>query len=657
MKRLLPFSLSMRIMQLLLICGLFVSCSTDTYKVYSVMKFAGENRQELMRVVKHYRKSGDRLKLRACKFLIANMGTAYSLEGASLDLYYRQLDSFYRRTDIDVFSLRAFNDSLFATGKYFGDLERKYDAQNIGSEYLIQHIDCAFEAWDSPWARHLGFDDFCEYLLPYRIGNEVVEDWHAAIREEYGEVFDSLLLHGSGDPAEFCLTLSKTIPKQHTYNGYPSGKPTLKPSSLRHIVGGSCDDYCALFIAIARTFGVPVASEFTPQWGNHSKGHSWCAVIDKDGNTRYYAIGAALLEEGQKKFTWRLAKAYRRTVAHSRENPLSSAKVKELPKQMRNRRILDVTDKYVSVADVDVAFERSSSALRYAFLAVFNDAEWIPVCGARLHGRTASFEKMGYPCVYLPMLYENKDLIPAGDAFLLADSTGKMIPLKANSSCLRTVHLLRKFLDIRVLQFADSLRGGHFELADNASFKDALCLNLPADIGFNYQSINVPQNGSYRYIRYVPKMGSSGNISEIEVYDKHHKKLQGKAIGTYYTRKDSSKMSAAFDENPLTFVRCTPTDEVDERPWIGLDFGQMFEIGEVFYLPRSDDNFIRDGEVYELCYWNDRWVSLGKKVGNRQSQEIVYDNVPDSALLLLHNLSKGKEERIFTYENGKQIWW
>ena len=52
-----------------------------------------------------------------------------------------------------------------------------------------------------------------------------------------------------------------------------------------------------------------------------------------------------------------------------------------------------------------------------------------------------------------------------------------------------------------------------------------------------------------------------------------------------------------------------------------------------------------------------RWVSLGTRTGSRQTQELIYDNVLSNALLLLHNLSKGKEERIFTYENGRQVWW
>jgi len=31
--------------------------------------------------------------------------------------------------------------------------------------------------------------------------------------------------------------------------------------------------------------------------------------------------------------------------------------------------------------------------------------------------------------------------------------------------------------------------------------------------------------------------------------------------------------------------------------------------------------------------------------------------VSANGLYILHNLTRGKEERIFTYEHGKQIWW
>jgi hypothetical protein len=58
---------------------------------------------------------------------------------------------------------------------------------------------------------------------------------------------------------------------------------------------------------------------------------------------------------------------------------------------------------------------------------------------------------------------------------------------------------------------------------------------------------------------------------------------------------------------------------------------------------------------YELFYMDDDWISLGVKEATGDS--ITFDKIPENALLWLRNLDEGKEERIFTLENGKQIWW
>ncbi|GHV61942.1 hypothetical protein FACS1894195_3240 [Bacteroidia bacterium] len=58
---------------------------------------------------------------------------------------------------------------------------------------------------------------------------------------------------------------------------------------------------------------------------------------------------------------------------------------------------------------------------------------------------------------------------------------------------------------------------------------------------------------------------------------------------------------------------------------------------------------------YELLYWNNEWVSLGQKKSNEDF--LTYDNVPANALLLLRNHTEGKEERIFTYEAGEQVFY
>lgn len=85
--------------------------------------------------------------------------------------------------------------------------------------------------------------------------------------------------------------------------------------------------------------------------------------------------------------------------------------------------------------------------------------------------------------------------------------------------------------------------------------------------------------------------------------------------------------------------------------WVGLDFGRNVSIGSVVYAPRNRDNFIREGDTYELFYWDTDsagWGSLGSHTAT--SDSLVYDNVPTEALLYLRNHTRGKDERIFMYD-------
>lgn len=91
--------------------------------------------------------------------------------------------------------------------------------------------------------------------------------------------------------------------------------------------------------------------------------------------------------------------------------------------------------------------------------------------------------------------------------------------------------------------------------------------------------------------------------------------------------------------------------------WAGLELNKSQQIKKIVYLPRNDDNFIRDGQLYELFYWDNKWVSLGQQKGDKATQILIYNNAPTNALFLLRNLSCGLEERIFTYENKRQVWW
>ena len=53
------------------------------------------------------------------------------------------------------------------------------DIRIIKSDFLIRNIDDAFYRWKhGKWARHLTFDQFCEYLLPYKVEElQPLDNW------------------------------------------------------------------------------------------------------------------------------------------------------------------------------------------------------------------------------------------------------------------------------------------------------------------------------------------------------------------------------------------------------------------------------------------------------------------------------------------------
>ena len=136
--------------------------------------------------------------------------------------------------------------------------------------------------------------------------------------------------------------------------------------------------------------------------------------------------------------------------------------------------------------------------------------------------------------------------------------------------------------------------------------------------------------------------------------DADNREMSGRIIGTpgAYKEVPYATKEKAFDSDPLTIFEA-PTDA---GGWVGMDFGEPVRVAAIEFTGRGDGNAIERGDLYELFYFKDgAWRSLGQKTG--EGVTVTFDNVPENALLLLRDRTKGKDERIFTYENGEQIWW
>jgi len=335
---------------------------------------------------------------------------------------------------------------------------------------------------------------------------------------------------------------------------------------------------------------------------------------------------------------------------------IQNEKGEVLPPILRNPRIKDVTDSYLDCMDVTVLLTQLPlPKAEFAYLCNFNNRDWVPVHLGKIKKGKATFTKMGKDICYLPACYNESGTLPATTPFILTKE-GKIKQLIPDHSKTQRLILTRKYyVGENLLSKVRLILGGKFQVANKADFSDSLTVFTVNDMPeIRYNQVNLSLNRPYRYFRFLPPAGSVGDLAEMEIYSiGSSEKLSGNIIGQKNCEQ-GWEAENVFDGNPLTAYRC---EWYETDYWIGLDFGKPTNISYFRYLPRNDDNFIKEGELYELFYWdNNRWNSLGKQTGTSK-QYLEYTNAPLNALFWLRNLTKGKEERIFTYENGKQVWW
>jgi hypothetical protein len=378
------------------------------------------------------------MKLQAAYFLIGNMDQqAY--------ITYAVADSTGGLIEFDVLDYPTYEalagswDSLQAEK---GTLYQKntgtmYDYEKITAEYLIENIDLAFEAWDRPWARHLSFEQFCEYILPYRSTNEPLETWRRELAENYAWVVDSM--GKNNDPLKACALINNEIRSWFRFD--PRFYEHATDQGLNEMMDvkmGRCEDMTNLAIYAMRAMGVPVMSDFTPYWAKTGNNHAWNAILDAQGKVVIFMGGES--NPGEYRLNQDKAKVYRKTFARQ-ENSLASLlnENERAPKYIDRDNIVDVTDEYIPVSDVELEVVNVEGE-RFIYLCVFNAGDWKAIHWAIPEAGTATFTKMGMDIAYLPGRYVDGGIQPAGPPFIL-NTEGNPVYLIADTTSMDTLTL------------------------------------------------------------------------------------------------------------------------------------------------------------------------------------------------------------------------
>lgn len=652
----------------------FTSCSDNNKErpivtlLETALQQAGENRVELEKVLNYYRaNASDSLKYRAACFLIENMPYYTYYKGKLLDQYLTYY-SLLKDSQGKIIKPQILADSINSMYGTFelDSLDFYKDIETVDSTYLCDNIEWSFKVWrEQPWGKNVSFADFCEYILPYRIGDETLASWRKEVYQKYNPLLDSLrasTMIDIEDPIVAVRCIIDSIRKGDTF--FTTTVPATLPRvgyEVAQLKTGSCRELTDYVIYVCRALGIPCAIDFMPIRGDDNDSHQWVAFADKYG-TLYYHEFPNGVSEVRKDILCEAPKikVYRNTFSLNRVMEDEMQKLDSIVVPLfKDPHIVDVTFPYTKNFKKKLEIPASSlykgkPRSRIAYLCASKRLEWEPVAWAEFDGHNLVFTDIQKGSVMRVATYEMGRLRFWTDPFDV--NVSNEFHFFTPSDSVRDVTLFAKYSLRADKRFCERMVGGIFEGSNEPDFRKKDILYIIEKEPTRLQTVVYPRSTkTFRYVRYIGPKDSHCNIAEAAFYvNGDTVPMKGKIIGTpgCYQKDGSHNYTNVFDGNLTTsFDYLEPTGG-----WAGLDLGAPKQINKIVYTPRNHDNYIRPYNMYELFYYNKkgRWKSLGILVSEGDS--LTYRNVPDSSLLLLKNYSGGIQERIFTCEDRGQVW-
>lgn len=620
------------------IFGLLLLCScANNHRLDVALELAETNRGELEKVLLHYKDSGQ--KYDAACFLIENMPKCYSYKGWLIDTlrYWKATtDSFGNIDNKQVVKWEKYSASM---------MDKEYDLKVITADYLIRNIDQAFEAWKKrPWNKNLSFDDFCELILPYRIGNETLEDWRSAYSQEFSFLLDSV--YTGTDMLEAVNVVLDHIKERGFRFNIDFDTPHMGALYLLANRAGKCVDACDLTLYALRSLGIPATIDMYLYESESRMGHTWDVLRDTSGNyinINFFNIAGTKRDVDGR----RIGKVYRYTYGLQKDNLKFLKSKDEIPPLFRHCFIKDVSEDYFKD---NLELDLPDVKADYVYLGLFRSlTAGEGVAMAELKRGKATFENIESEMIYLPLGYENSTYKPIGYPFFFDGE--KAQPYIPDLSARETVALKRKAAFFYWINDCfRSVVGAKFEISDRKDFSESKHFYCIADTPrTNRTFVHLPEPVKGRYVRCTTVKDKRVELAELSFsyngVDVNPLKIEGDAPENKHLTIDN-----VIDGDVLSYYR-----PKKEGASFIVDFGKEVCFNELMYMPRNDDNFIRIDDVYELFYHGGKegWITLGKKKAT--DTFLIYDNMPGGALFYLHDITRGKEEQVFRIENGKQV--
>ncbi len=430
------------------VIALFCTCYKRS-DLSTALYYAYDNKEELENALRHYMfEDPNPEKLAAAQFLIENMPGHYSYSSSEIYSYYAYADSILADTSLTPEqqrdSLLAKTDSRFVAMPFL----KTRDIEIVKADYLIDNIDKSYAQWKTcPWASHLSFEDYLEWLLPYKaVEFQELDAW----RDTMLVCFGTCLEHPVKNDVEYNTTLgvAEMIRNEayHVLNRHGlytrAGLPLLTAHLQVSQTFGDIPDYALTAVLAFRAAGVPAVLDETPVGSRYTAATKWYVILSDRGEELTSEWDLATMIGGGFFPDERGPKVYRNTYVINKErlDYLRYAKFC-YPFELGKK---DVTSKYFLTSDLEIPIDivpRMQLNDMYVLIAsaVRDDMNpWRIVDFGTMKRGKACFHDMGREVLYRVMGYEGNRLINLSEPFILhKDGSLEYI----NADTINSVHL------------------------------------------------------------------------------------------------------------------------------------------------------------------------------------------------------------------------
>ena len=383
-----------------------------------------QNKEELSRVLARFNKPEDALKYKAACFLIENM-SAHN----AYNFYWT--DSLNQKIEFDelaysdlISSINAFDALKTKHGKVHPTPTILNDLDNIKADFLIDNIEQAFKVWQP---QQYDFKTFCEYILPYRVDVEPLQQWREKYNQKYTQIFDN--------QSNTLQDKVKMIADENnkwflcTYNIEVRNEPLprLGAMQLLHRKKGNCGDVATLTSFSLRSIGLPSAVDIVPLWATSTGNHALNCTFNPQGKAVHFDV---LSMDSLKEFVREPAKVFRTTFSMQENNLANQVQQEEIPNfgLLQSKTYLDVTHEYWQTRDLPCKIYPQKAYDKIIYACVLNGGKWKPAWWGKAKKDSVIFTNVCKGAVFLPQIYENGKLIPVG--YPTVSGYNKIVELK-----------------------------------------------------------------------------------------------------------------------------------------------------------------------------------------------------------------------------------